>query len=81
MEESFVTGKPVRASIPSATRRGKPHGASGRVCSHPGCTTVLSVYNGSPTCWTHQDGTMTSRSERFSRSDRDPAGHAIPPAA
>jgi hypothetical protein len=27
--------------------------AKGRACEHPGCTTVLSVYNESPTCWLH----------------------------
>lgn len=26
-----------------------------RVCSHPGCDTRLSVYNASPTCWTHEE--------------------------
>jgi hypothetical protein len=27
--------------------------AKGRSCEHPGCATVLSVYNESPTCWVH----------------------------
>ncbi len=27
--------------------------AKGRSCEHAGCTTVLSVYNESPTCWVH----------------------------
>jgi hypothetical protein len=82
MEETFTNGRPVRATIPTAPGRGKPHGAAGRTCSHPGCSTVLSVYNASPTCWTHQDGTGTARAERFSRTvPRRSVGHAIPPAA
>lgn len=27
----------------------------GRVCSHPGCGTKLSVYNASPRCWVHEE--------------------------
>jgi hypothetical protein len=27
--------------------------ATGRACEYPGCTTVLSTYNASPTCWLH----------------------------
>ena len=27
----------------------------GRVCSHPGCETQLSVYNRSARCWQHED--------------------------
>jgi hypothetical protein len=32
-----------------STRRSE----QGRECEEPGCTTVLSVYNDSPTCWQH----------------------------
>jgi hypothetical protein len=40
------------------------------------------MYNASPTCWTHQDGTAAVRSERFKRADRLPgAGRSISPAA
>jgi arginine repressor len=27
--------------------------AKGRTCDHAGCTTVLSTYNASTTCWLH----------------------------
>jgi hypothetical protein len=27
----------------------------GRVCSYPGCTTKLSVYNAAERCWQHAD--------------------------
>ena len=26
----------------------------GRVCTSPGCATVLSIYNGDAYCWAHQ---------------------------
>lgn len=29
--------------------------ASGRVCSHPGCRTRLSVYNAAERCWQHTE--------------------------
>jgi len=32
-----------------------PRSPGGRVCEWPGCTTVLSVYNGSRRCWVHSD--------------------------
>lgn len=36
--------------------RGKEHSsrpAKGRCCSEPGCSTILSTYNASPTCYLH----------------------------
>jgi hypothetical protein len=33
--------------------KGKGHAAKGRHCSFPGCTTVLSTYNTSSSCWLH----------------------------
>jgi hypothetical protein len=77
MDESFGGGRPVRATIPTAPGRGKPHGTPGRTCSHPGCTTVLSVYNASRSCWTHQDDDFTIRSERFSRTAPPAAGRRV----
>ena len=29
----------------------------GRPCSHPGCDTLLSIYNRGPTCWVHSPRT------------------------
>ena len=82
MDDSFGDGAPVRATIPTAPGRARPHGATGRVCAHPGCTTVLSMYNASPTCWTHQDGTPAARTERFARTaPRSTSGSGLPPAA
>jgi hypothetical protein len=40
-------GTPDRAKGP------KVRGASGRHCDFPGCTTVLSTYNTSSSCWLH----------------------------
>ena len=31
----------------------KAKGTAGRTCNYPACTTVLSTYNVSPTCWLH----------------------------
>ncbi len=79
MDETFGDGKPIRASVPTAPRRGTPRSEGGRVCAHDGCGTVLSTYNPSPTCWAHQSGEPV-RSERISRrgalhrgTDREPA--------
>jgi hypothetical protein len=38
---------------PPGTGAVKAKGAAGRTCDHPGCTTVLSTYNASFTCWLH----------------------------
>jgi hypothetical protein len=34
---------------PTSSHRSPP----GRVCDVEGCETVLSIYNGSPSCWVH----------------------------
>jgi hypothetical protein len=39
---------------PTPTKVGRP--PKGRTCEHAGCTTVLSTYNASPTCWLHTTG-------------------------
>jgi hypothetical protein len=31
-----------------------PRYAEGRTCEHPGCATVLSVYNDGSACWNHR---------------------------
>jgi len=81
MDQSFGDGKPVRASMPGATARGRPPATSGRVCEHPGCGTLLSVYNRSPVCWAHQDGSPNLRPERFRRVSGDPVDRPIIHAA
>ena len=38
-------------ALPSASRRF----GTGRVCTHPDCSTVLSQYNRRDKCWAHAD--------------------------
>ncbi len=38
----------------AAPRRASRSYAGERVCSEPGCSTVLSRYNASPLCWQHE---------------------------
>lgn len=40
-------GSPIRGKEPAA------RAAAGRCCEHAGCTTILSTYNSSPTCYLH----------------------------
>ncbi len=40
-------GPPERGKGPSS------RAAAGRACEQPGCATVLSTYNASPTCFLH----------------------------
>jgi hypothetical protein len=42
----------VQFGIPDRGKGAKRQ-AAGRPCDFPGCSTVLSVYNRSNTCWTH----------------------------
>ena len=43
------------ARLDSGARRIHPQGEPGRVCSTPGCTTRLSIYNASELCALHAD--------------------------
>jgi hypothetical protein len=61
------------ARLPAASRRY----AAGRVCSEPGCGTVLSVYNRDATCYAHTPrrtprlrGRTAPAGRRLARSDR-----------
>jgi len=38
---------------PASPTKAARRSAKGRSCEQIGCTTVLSVYNESPTCWLH----------------------------
>jgi hypothetical protein len=53
----------------------KAMSVSGRLCDHPGCSTVLSAYNVSSTCWTHTSGTRVDTREGRSTivTEREPA--------
>lgn len=33
----------------------------GRICDHDGCSTILSTYNTTGTCWTHTGATFRPR--------------------
>lgn len=44
----------LRAAAPEGGRRSRRF-PQGRVCAHPGCSTVLSVYNPRPHCFMHAD--------------------------
>ena len=45
--------------------------SAGRVCSDPGCSTRLSIYNRSDTCWQHEP--VRPYVERGERRKRDRA--------
>ncbi len=45
----------TKASRPGQLPPPSRKGSEGRVCSHPGCETKLSVYNRSDLCWQHDD--------------------------
>lgn len=81
MADSLGDGTPVRATVPVAPGRGRPQASGGRICEHPGCGTVLSVYNHSGSCWVHQDGSARVQSERFSRATPAPNRSRVTPAA
>jgi hypothetical protein len=43
----------VQFGTPGRGKDAASRASSGRLCDHPGCGTVLSTYNESPTCWLH----------------------------
>jgi hypothetical protein len=43
---------------PGRGKSASDRAATGRSCEHPGCTTVLSTYNSSLTCWLHTGPTF-----------------------
>jgi hypothetical protein len=43
----------VQLGTPDRGKGVKSRGAQGRLCDFPGCTTVLSTYNASSSCWLH----------------------------
>jgi hypothetical protein len=45
----------VKGSRPGKVPQPTPTSADGRVCAAPECSTKLSIYNLSPTCWQHTD--------------------------
>lgn len=50
-----VSERDVRLGRPERGKGSPARSVSGRPCSHPGCSTVLSTYNPSSTCWLHTD--------------------------
>ncbi len=45
----------IHGSRPQGLPRASRRYPSGRVCSHPGCETRLSVYNRRERCWAHAE--------------------------
>lgn len=54
---SIQYGMPIEKSA-------KARAAKGRVCSDPGCKTVLSTYNAAPTCSIHSQPSFKVVSEQ-----------------
>ncbi len=47
------TSDGIQLGTPLRGKRGAARSSRGRLCDHDGCTTVLSTYNSSTTCWLH----------------------------
>lgn len=47
------TREGVQLGTPGRGKDVLSRSAGGRSCDHPGCSTVLSTYNASTTCWLH----------------------------
>ena len=47
----------VQYGPPGAGRGAVSRASQGRLCDEPTCTTVLSTYNASTTCWLHSGAT------------------------
>ncbi len=43
----------TRYGAPAKGREASARATGDRACDRPGCATVLSTYNASPTCWLH----------------------------
>jgi hypothetical protein len=50
----FSDAEVFRGTFPSRGSRQTQRWAKGRRCEHGGCTTLISTYNRSTTCWVHQ---------------------------
>jgi hypothetical protein len=48
-----ATGGNVQFGPPARGKDAGSRSSTGRLCDAPGCTTVLSTYNSSNTCWLH----------------------------
>ena len=46
--------KTTQFGVPARGKGPGSRSARGRVCEEPGCGTILSTYNASPTCWMHE---------------------------
>jgi hypothetical protein len=45
----------MKGSRPGKMPQPSPTASTGRICTAPGCTTRLSIYNAGSTCWQHAD--------------------------
>ncbi len=53
------TSDGIQLGTPLRGKRGAGRSGRGRQCDQDGCTTVLSTYNSSTTCWTHATPTYS----------------------
>lgn len=53
--ESTTVDAVMRGRMAAGEARTNSVHERGRVCTEPGCATVLSVYNPSPWCWQHEE--------------------------
>lgn len=52
---SSSRGKGILLGVPDRGKGASSRPVSGRVCERAGCSTVLSTFNPSSTCWLHTD--------------------------
>lgn len=45
----------VQVGVPERGKEAASRAARGRVCDREGCSTILSTYNASGTCWLHTE--------------------------
>lgn len=51
------TAQGVQYGSPQAGKGAPARSDGGRLCSHEGCSTILSTYNAATTCWAHAPNT------------------------
>lgn len=72
----YATGSAVYDERYAAPPRGPHRSPPGRVCGHPGCTTLLSRYNPDPYCFVHERflrelAEVPDEAERLRRAERE----------
>jgi len=54
----------VQFGSPKRGKEASARSAPGRTCEYPGCSTVLSTYNSTNTCWAHEPRSYRRTFER-----------------